>query len=249
MELPAWKTTREAFAYCWRERRLAVRYGAVPFAIALAASVAIGAWKPFGDSLIAGVQNSAVVGVIQPLIYIPLSVTWFRIIVFGEAATRNRPLFSFGRLERRLLLWQLLLLAIVVPPIGIMAAVLYSTGLGEGTGPGSAPFLYALAGYVAVAVTALLLLCRFSLVLVLAAADQPVTFPAAWRLTRGLGWKLLRALIAITVVAAPISMVAEILPLIGPVVENMGSLATLLAMATLFGQVYVKLTAAPADSA
>ena len=245
MELPAWKTTREVFAYCWQERRLAVHHGAAPFAIALAASVAVEAWKPFGDSLLAGVENGAVIGIIQLLIYVPLSVTWFRIIVYGESAARNRPLFSFGRLERRLLLWQLLLLAIVAPPLGIMAAILFSTGVGEGNGPGSAAFFYALAGYIAVAVTALLLLSRFSLVLVLAAADRPVTFAAAWRLTRGLGWKLLRALMAITAVAAPISMVADLLPVVGPVVDNIGSMATLLAMATLFGQVYVRLTAMP----
>jgi hypothetical protein len=243
IELTAKQAAREALLYCWDKRGLALRYGAIPFGLSLAASLAIEAVHPFGNTMIGGLKVGVVNIGLHILIAIPLTVTWYRLIVFGEAGLRLRSLYSFGRPEFRLLLWQLLLLIITMLPICIMGLVLFAAAMAAGGGGRGVQSFYALmAAFLVLGIALALLYCRLSFVLVQAATDQPAGFTASWRLSRGLGWKLLRAYTAISVVTIPVTLLSRAVPeFFRPVMNDIGTLVTLLGTTALFGMIYARL--------
>src|SRR5688572_14745563 len=103
MNLPIWQTAVEILDYVWHERRALVRFGAIPLAIVVLLVWAIRAsgWLASQPQSVSGVVSLA-----QLLIFLPLTVSWYRMVVLGDAAASQRPMFAMGRLEWRLLLWQ-----------------------------------------------------------------------------------------------------------------------------------------------
>ena len=263
MTFPVFRTTFDALEYCWRERWLIVRYAGAPFLLALLVSFAEQAFSAAKGTRALSPMFLVTIGA-QLLIFLPLSVTWYRIVVLGESEARNRGVFTFGRREWRFLLWQVLL-GVVVGLFGggaavVIALVYYGlTALGYETAGTVSATILALLAVPSVA----LLMTRLSLVLVLAALDQPVEFKTSWRMTAGLAWRLFAALLLVTlagtvfgllfrlvgfIVGVPAAMVAnsalsDVLPYVYLTGQAAGGLITLVGGATLFGFVYRMLTA------
>lgn len=246
----------DAMDYCWRHRALAARFGWIPLLIGIAASWAL-LW--FEISTKEPSAELFAIAILQVLIFLAPTVTWYRIVTYGVQEAQARPVFTLGRLEIRLLLWQILLLFGLIVPFaiaagltgGLVAAV--KTHFGEMAAIIVAvPFV--IAGVIAFAVTG----TRLAMMLALAAIDEPAGFKAAWRLTRGIAWRLTGALaiIILTVVLfiALAELAAWLIGMIFAIATDASSavvlayarvpaqavinLAGLYASATLFGLVY-----------
>src|SRR5690348_8834369 len=100
MQLQVWRTTKDIIAFCWQERATAVRFSIVPFIVIVASS-----W--IGEAM--GIDPArpspavAVLGIVQLLVYLPVTVAWYRFVVMGPEGTAQRPLFTLGAREWRLL--------------------------------------------------------------------------------------------------------------------------------------------------
>lgn len=221
MKFPVWQTAVDVLDFLWRERRLLVRHGTLPFLLSLVMSVLV---KGFGLN-VSQLQPSELPKVLllaaaQLIIFLPMTVTWYRLSTLGEAEGEHRPIFTLGRLEGRFLLWQINLGLLVGGGTGLAIALLmvaYSIAGATGLG-GPALVVCGLLG-VGVVIGALLVLARLSLVLVQAALGQPVHFKDSWRMTAGIGWRIVGVLmlltLAITVFNQLFALVAFILGGIG----------------------------------
>ena len=242
--------------YCWRHRRLAVRFGWIPLLVGIAASWAL-LW--FAVSTHEPSVALFAIAIVQVLIFLAPTVTWYRIVSYGEQEALARPVFSLGRREVRLLLWQILLVFGLIVPFavagglvgGLLAAVKFHFGEVAATIL-AVPFV--IAGIVAFAVTG----TRLAMMLALASLDEPAGFKAAWRLTRGIAWRLTGALgviiLAVVLFIALAELAAWLIGMIFAIAANASSsivlayarvpaqaminLAGLYASATLFGFVY-----------
>ncbi len=263
MKFPVFQTTLEALEYCWRERQLLLRYAGLPFVLSLLVPFAGLAFDTEHGKSPFNIELFAIIAV-QLLIFLPLSVTWYRIVVLGEGEAQNRGVFTFGQREWRFLLWQILL-GVAVGLFGGIAAIIIAviyyglTALGYETAASISAVILTLVALPSV----FLLMTRLSLVFVLAALDQPVKFKTSWQMTVGLSWRLFAALILVTLVGAacgllfrlvgfilgvPTAMIADsplpkILPYVYLVGQSAGGLITLVGGATLFGFVYKMLAA------
>lgn len=191
MKFPVFRTVLEVLDYCWRERRLLVRFAALPFILTLILGGAVLAFA-------AGRTPQEMPGVLialtlaTMLLYLPLTVTWYRIVVLGESEAANRPLFTLGRREVRLLGWNVALLALAFA--GGAAGVLVSSFLFRLGASGS--IVSAIAGVLWTAawvIALLLMVMRLTLVYALVAVDQPVNLKVVWTRTAGMGWRLFSA--------------------------------------------------------
>ena len=260
MKFPVWKTTLDAFDYMWRERRALVRFGKVPLRAVILLSFAGHAIDvdPTKLSLNLGFLSLA-----QMIVYLPVTVTWYRIVVYGEEGAKNRPLFTLGRVEWRFLGWQVLCL---IPFAGFMfIGIAISVVLGmfarDFGFDHAMGFVFAIAAVVWTVfwvVGMMLVVTRLSMVLVLVALDRPVSFKTAWKMTDGLGWRLVGATVVIALTGAVIGLLFKLVSfIIGtasavatesslravlPYFEMTGNgfsgLVTFIALATLFGFVY-----------
>ena len=135
MEFPVFRTVLEVIDFCWRERRLLVHFAALPFVLTLILGVAALAFgvgpTPQEMSGVLVVMTIATV-----MLYLPLTVTWYRIVVFGESEAVNRPLFTLGRREMRLLGWQVVLILIFAALAGGGALITSLLGRLDGDTPG-----------------------------------------------------------------------------------------------------------------
>lgn len=267
MKLPVWRTTLDVFFFMWDERRTAVRFGLPPVLVLFVLGVLLQVVMGTGEREAAVAQG--IVGIVQIFIFLPVTVTWYRLVVMGETDANARALFTFGKREWRLLVWQILILVLV----GALAFVclMVTLALKSAYDVSNAVALLAVnilwsVGWV---VAVLMILTRLSMVLALAALDQPVSLKAAWHMTRGLTGSLFSATALIGVASAAVvalfqligfvlgvftaiateSALGEILRLLQTFGESLGTLISLLGIATLFGFVYKSLTAEAAASA
>ena len=260
MKFPVWQTTLEVFDYLWREQRALVRFGLPPVAALFILSVLLQLVLGENEANVQIAQG--IVGIVQVVIFLPVTVTWYRMAVIGEAEARTRPLFSIGREEARLLKWQVAILAIVLVIAGVCSAVTILLNNYSQEDNSGIVMLVNIIWSIAWLFSLLVLMTRLSMVLVLAALDQPVSINAAWQMTKGISLRLLNAtaLIAVagflvggvfkllgsivgeitTVTTA--SVLGEILKALDALGQTVGGLITLLGVATLFGFVYLKLT-------
>jgi len=207
------------------------------------------------------------VGLLQLLVYLPLTVTWYRMVVIGDDAARQRPTFLFGARERRVLLWQIIaiLACVVIGFIGIAAALAIAF-----RSAGHAVIGVSLAVVLGVLTLLVLFVAlnRFNFVMVLAAMDQPVSLKIAWRMTEGMSGRLLLAMIAIIlagivldvawrlaallvgliVAMAANTTVGAIVPYLLVIGHSLSGLLTLVASATLFGLIYRMLMTTRAEA-
>jgi hypothetical protein len=268
MKFPVWQTTLGAFEYCWRERAILARFGALPLAVMVAASFAV---QAAGFNQTQNMTAQSILAIVQLIVYLPLGVTWFRLIVFGGSEAARRPIFTLGRLEGRMLWWQVLT-TLLFAAIGIFGALViygaYNVTLLSGSNVAAIAVAVTLSVLLLLALS--LIATRLSMVLVLAALDKPVGFKVAWRMTEGVGWQLLGAsgLVGLAAVglAALFKLFGFLVGAIGvmsaggslgavlPYVDLLGAgLATFVftvGFATVFGIAYKALiAAAPAEPA
>ena len=218
MKFPVFQTTLEALEYCWRERRLGVRFAALPFVIGLI--LASAAQLTLGISTLSGQQMppstilmAAGLSALHMLVYAPLSVTWLRLTVLGEEAARGRRVFTFGQAERRFFGWQILCFFAAFGLVVVGSAI---TGLLFVFVEDKRDILGAtvrfIVGAIDVAWTCfwivglLLAMMRVTMIFVLAALDQPVKFKIAWASTRGLSWRLLGATSLLVITSAIVNL-------------------------------------------
>jgi len=252
MKFPVFRTTWEVLDYCWRERKLAVRFAALPLIIIVGLNLTVlavlgtAALDVPEESLTdpQAMILSLAVSVVQMIVYLPLSVTWLRLVVLGEAAARSRSIFTFGSAERRFFGWQLLCLLAVFVVVGIGAGITLALQavindmrlLGE-----TARMLVALAaiGWTFVWVAGLIMgLVRMTMIFVFAALDQPVTFKEAWIMTRGLSWLLFRSTVLLILASVVVSLLFKLIGFILSAVAAIGTdtgISPIMAVVTTIG--------------
>lgn len=264
IEFKVWRTVVDVFDYCWRERRAMLRFGWLPVVVTIIGG-AIG--QAFGLEKAEPSIGLTLLGLLQAVVLLPVSVTWYRMVALGDAEAQRRPVFTLGRLEWRLFWWQLF----IIVGLGVVGVVGSFIIVGLHTGLSTLGYLTAALG-AAIGLGAILLAAllfaalRLAMVLVLVAVDKPIDLAAAWRMTDGLGWRLVAALIltvlgggvvvlAFQLVGLVLGMIAamaanstagKIVPYINLVGENVSGLVIFLAGATVFGIVYRQLAAATA---
>lgn len=266
MKFPVWRTTGDVFEFCWRERRLLLRFGLPPLALSIFLTFAATYAGLIGDQ-----PSPTYIGLaaaLQMLIYAPVTVTWYRITVVGESEAGNRALFSLQRREWRLIGWQIVILIGIIC-IAIVGGLL-TGALAHLGGDGSSLWLTVInavwtAGWF---LTLLLIAMRFSMVMALIAMDQPVHLRTIWLMTGGISWRLLACTILLALGGIAIgvlfklagifagavaamtadSPMATFLKYFGLLGDNIVSFLTLIFAATLFGFVYKMLAAQTAGT-
>lgn len=204
MKFPVWSTVVEAFDYCWRERRAMVRFGWIPTVIVIAVSIALtGLMMRLPLQSDTDQQKQVVrgiAGLIQAVVFLSVSVTWYQKVVLGDDAAAQRPMFTLGQLEMRLLGWQILaILAFVVVGTAGAIAIAAIYGVVAAGGQEIAAIIVAMVLGGALLLAILFTAMRLAMVLVLVALDKPVKLRAAWHMTDGLGWRLCGAIMLVTI--------------------------------------------------
>ncbi len=269
MKFRVWATVVEAFDYCWRERRAMVHFGWIPVGITLAVAILLQIYGIDKSAVSAGTPDLRasgaimLTGLIQTLVYLSVSVTWYQKVVLGDSAARRRPVFTFGRLELRMLGWQfaaigVFLVVIVIGALIISALYGALTAAGQAVAANVLVIVLGLALGLGVCVAAM----RFAMIVVLVALDKPVALREAWRMTAGAGWRLVGAMILVMLAGAVLALVSHLLallvgmiggiiasvpadkiaPYVSLVTENLIGFLLFLVLATVFGMVYRMLT-------
>jgi hypothetical protein len=258
MKFPVWQTVKDVFAFMWRERRTLMRFAPVPtislFLVTMATQY-ITSTNGRGGTLI-----DIVSGAFEVVVFLPITVMWYRFVVLGPAETAGRPQMSFSRREWRLLSWQLAIVAITVV-IAFACFAITQVLIDFADSRASMPIFFV--GYiwtVAWFISILLMLTRLSMALVLVALDQPVSFKAAWHMTRGVAGRLFGAILMVGLGVVPVllffelaargigyftmsadSQILSVSHALRVVGQTLSTLFMLLGSATLFGFVYMKL--------
>jgi hypothetical protein len=260
MKFSVWQTVREVFEYCWQERRLAVSFSALPLLGMVLLYSAIAAFSALTSPSEGTVATLALVAMcVMMILYLPLTVSWYRIVVLGPQEARQRPLFSLGAREWRLLGWQVAFTLVLGLAAIVCAGISYLM-----LTPQDALGLQLLGiiwtGFWLISLG--LIIMRLSLISALVALDQPVKLKIIWQRTKGMSWRLLRSTLLVAlgsvIPAIVIGLVFLIVGMLvgivagdetGAIVEffivlaqNVGSFISMILLATLFGFVYKMLT-------
>lgn len=272
MKLPVWQTYIDVFDYCWRERKAALKFGAVPFVVVLALTSLL---KAFGFDQSQGMRDhmnagqfalSLLIVIVEAVVYLPMAVSWYRMVVFGDAQASQRPAFTLGRLEGRLLWWQVIIAIIMVLAMAAAAALASAIYLAVLLG-GNKVLAAVAAGAVGVPLFVVILASanRMAMALVLVAAERPVSLRIAWDMTRGFSTRLFVLVVLITLTGAAliqgfkliallVGMIAAmafnstanaIVPYLALVGQDLSGLIVFLGIATLFGMAYLKMQQLP----
>jgi epsilon-lactone hydrolase len=260
MDLPVFQTMGEILEYCWARRRYALTYAAIPIGLIVIAKLT--AWQMGLD--VTDFQSPAfvILNLISAIIFLPFTVTWYRMIILGEADLATRGLFSFTRLEGRLIGWQLIIGLIVLAAggAGILLIGGITSMLGAANEAAGQVLMPALLGIWAVIITALA--CRLSLVLAMAATDRPVILSEAWARTEGLGVRMaaifILCVLCVFLLLVPLQLIVVVITAIvgllsdglaesagivfGTIAVALGSLMILVFPTTLFAFVYNRIS-------
>ncbi len=254
-----WRAVTDSFAYCWRQRRLMERYGIIPLVLGLGL-----AWTLLYLNVAPDERTAARFSgdILAFLIGIPPAVAWYRLIVYGEEAGR-RPIYTFTRLEIRMVLWQILFvfplfLAVLAAAIPVAAVAAIGKMIWGDVGA------YALAAPVGIGALAwvLYVVTRLSLVIAMAALDTQASFKRAWHMSAPVAWRLTGAVLALMCCLVPMGLAGIGLeklfephtaaPYVGAAIDAATGLVGLFLLSTLFGQTYKMLAeteTAPGDPA
>jgi len=224
MKFPVVRTTVSVLDYCWRERKLAMHFGVWPLLIVLVLNVA--AVALIGREALSVPEGTMpdekffilplAINLIQMAVYLPLSVTWLRLVVLGEEAARSRSIFTFGPAERRFFGWQIasFFAALAILAIGLGSTYALAMLIEDPTllSENTKIFLGFLAlGWMCIWGAALLVgLMRVTMIFVFAALDQPVSFRAAWTMTAGFTRLLLGATILLALASVAVSLLFKV---------------------------------------
>jgi hypothetical protein len=229
MKFPVFWTTANVLEYCWRERRLIGRFAAWPLTIAVVlqflaiGAVGVSAWNT-SDLESPALYLPGLANLAQMLIYLPLSVTWLRLVVLGTQEAEQRAIFTFGRTERRFIGWQLLcfvgMVAFITAGVTTTQAIMGDPDLIDAN---PTPALLAMGWTIIWILGVLLVLTRVTMVFVFAALDQPASFAAAWRMTKGLSWRLLGATLLLALAAVAVQLVFKLVGFILSAIAAIGA--------------------------
>lgn len=247
MTFGVWAMFLSIVDYCWRERADLGRFGGVTFLVV--AAVSFFTPIPTKESNATVWTTAALMALAQSICYLPVTVAWYRKVVLGDGGVSGRRVFTLGRREGRLFLWQAAIMVVSLALLALAAGVV--AGLYLSFVWVSQMLAYAVC---AIAIVVLFLawfvaLNRMGMILVLVATDQPVSLGAAWALTRGVTWPLLWTLVLLIAAGILGGMVAELIALpfsgfaalwIKAVLGAGVGLVTLVATATLFGFAYLR---------
>jgi len=254
MKFAVWRTSVECIEFCWRERRLLLRFAGPPFIVAvLVSALALGAVTDQSYVAIAGLA------LVQMLIFAPATITWYRIVVLGEDEARNRPVFTLGRLEWRMIAWQIGALA----AFGCLAVACGGITVWFANMNSLPITLLNVVWSIAWVIGILYALMRLGVLMALIAMDEPIDFKAIWRMTTGvtgrlfsctallglaalvvgLGFKLLGFIVGTLGAITADSKLQKILVYIELVGNTLVNTLSVIFTATLFGFVYKMLTA------
>ena len=256
MDLPVLKTVGEILEYCWARRRIALTYAVIPMGLTVIANLAV--WLMGVDLTVIGSTAFYALNIFGAVVFIPFTVTWYRMVILGEQTLNQRQLFSFTGLETTFLFWQIVIVLIVLAVGGgggflIGTLVEAAAGGDEATGQALASVLMAAWAVAIVSAT-----CRLSLVLAMAATDRPVSLGEAWNRTKGLGLRMgaifIVSFLTAILLMMPLQLIAIVLAsafgvvsegvsesagvVFGTVAGAFGSLMVLLFPTTLFALVY-----------
>lgn len=204
MLLPVVEIAAEAYHAVWRFRRILADRAAVPLALVLMAGIvehlltgtATVAPPPGLEDDPAGTGNGngggggpGIIGIAYFLASLPFLVSWYRFIIDGPLGLEGRPLFTFGRLEGRFLLWAVVLALVVAAPMIVAGAV----AIPFASGNISAHQLPVLPLLLAVFFFILLILAslRLSLIFPAVAVEEPASFARAWEMSKGNSLRML----------------------------------------------------------
>ncbi len=260
MQLPIFQTVKEILDYCWEKRHVGLAHAVVPVSLIVVANLA--AWQMGLDVTNFKSPAFAVLNIISAIVFLPLTVTWYRMVILGMGDMVGRPLFKFTRLEGRLLGWQIAIALIVFATAGggmllVGAIVGLIATVSTAAGQTLSAVLLGIWAIVIVAVA-----CRLSLVLAMAATDRPAVLSEAWARTRGLGGHMaaifilcvfcaLLLLIPMQLVVATVVALVSVMSegfaegggvILGTIVGALGSLMVLIFPTTLFGFVYNRIS-------
>lgn len=240
MQLPIFHTMGEILDYCWARRQVMAMHGAVPLMIVC--TLNLGAWL-FGIGGTMFSPGFIAINLANAVVFLPFTVTWYRMIILGDEDLTQRPMFGYTAREGRLFLWQAIIILIVgsAAALGLFAVNAVGGALG---GPGGENLEAFLAILLIVAVIAAS--CRLSLVLAMTATDRPADLAEAWGRTDGLGARMaaisvLSVLIAAALVIPLYIVVILISSLFGAISEDLGNSATtaLAIIANSFGSLFM----------
>lgn len=233
MQLSVFQTTGEILEYCWDRRQAMLTYAALP--IVLVVALNLGAWALGLD--VTNFQSPAVLAlnVLNGIVFLPFTVTWYRMVILGHEGLVGRSAFTFSRLEGRLFGWQLII-GLIIVAIGLSGGLIIGALAGALGAAGSAiaPVLSAaLLGIWVVIIASIA--CRLSLVLAMVATDRPADLSEAWAQTKGLGGRMaaifILCLLSAIVLLIPLQFIVVIASaIVGLLSEGMGESA-----ATVFG--------------
>ncbi len=187
-KLPVKPLAKEAFLLPFKHLQVFVRLAAVPVGLTILSQ--------FIGGFLASVTghwyfNGVWLGFLD-FCGVPFFVGWTKLAVEGTASVADRSYFTFGRVEIRYLVAQIILSVLLVGPVGICLWWAYDSNWA------AAP--------IAMTVTALVIVLwvgwRFMFLLTALALDRYAGVNAAWRQTKGV---VLRILGVITLSSIPIS--------------------------------------------
>jgi epsilon-lactone hydrolase len=185
MQLPIFQTVQEILDYCWTRRRVAINHGAIPMAVVVAANLT--GWLMGFDLTDYQSPAFAVLNLVNAVVFLPFTVTWYRMVILGQDAMTGRGLFTFSDREGRLFGWQvaIILIVAVTAIVGILVIGAIIGALAAANAALAQALSAVFLGIWAVLVVAVA--CRLSLVLAMAATDRPAVLSEAWARTKGLG--------------------------------------------------------------
>ena len=225
MQLPVFQTMSEILDYCWARRQVMAVHAAVPLIVVSVLNLT-GWLLGYGQSFFS--PGFIALNLANAIVFLPFTVTWYRMIILGDADLAQRPMFGYSAREGRLLLWQVIIIVIIGSAAGI--GVLVAGALGRTVaGPAGQTLESVVTIFLIVAVIAAS--CRLSLVLAMAATDRPVDLAEAWGRTDGLGARMaaivfLSILIAGALVIPLYIIVIVISSVFGAISEDMGNSVT-----------------------
>lgn len=262
MQLPVLHTTGEILEYCWERRMAMLTYAAVPMVLVVVLN--LGAWALGLD--VTNFQSPVVLvlNLLNGIVFLPFTVTWYRMIILGHEGLAGRGAFTFSALEGRLFGWQIAigLVVFAVGAAGGLVIAAIANLLGDGAGQFVAAALLGVWLVIIVSIA-----CRLSLVLAMVATDRPAVLSEAWEKTDGLGARMaaifVLCLLSAILLLIPIQFIVVVASAIvgllsagmgesaatvfGVIAGAFGSLMILVFPTTLFALVYNKIAQAMAS--
>ena len=180
--LPYLPTLLAVLSACWQERRRAVRYALVPFAVMAAVDIGgtLAGINVLNESWWMFVATAA--GLVA---FAPLTVTWYRALVVGAAAADRRPSFTIGDPEWHVIRLNILISVILVAVIMVGAAIVGGAGAAVASlGNFATGAMIAIVG-APVAFMVGVIVTRLSLALAFAALDRETDLRTVWTISRG----------------------------------------------------------------